>query len=544
MKDRKDRSTIEATIGDLTAETHSSAASSAVASTPTAIPAFLRVFGQTDFNRGLTPFLDHASLRALTRVSRTTHTLSQPVFSPSQFLEHVANGEQDKVEVVLLKEKLEMVQGMRQEKNSLLRRKGRITYGGLTFESITAFQYAFWALDRHMWTLLLEYLPLEEAARQLRELAENNLKYDLVLLSYSDEEKWESPESFEKLRTISSRNKNSPVLIKQGLYPNERLSLYGYHFMEATWKLTTWSKPLAETVFKDLDFPKLDLFVGHCLQISPVAPEEKNLPTDDKKADDKNAYVLVQPEAGKPPVALYYIDRNNQAGPSVTEIDFPINQHISTLTAALYPTVDDNIFTEIKELSGEQVQELQFITGQTERVIAKTSLSPKIFDELAAQKAHNPVTVHGPHFDFTRLRDALKVYVKNYEPWTRDQCNYYLVKVVGGAQRQAVAHLFAEYCRNDRSFDPLPDFKEMNLPGRPRLYDGTDFLPLRVDSGLGFDFALIRAGGRPWRLSWVGGRRGAVDLAAISRLGEIRTLEALELRQQLLKPVPSPTFGR
>lgn len=42
------------------------------------------------------------------------------------------------------------------------------------FENITIFQYAVWALDVPMWELILEYLPLPDAARQLFVL-ENNL---------------------------------------------------------------------------------------------------------------------------------------------------------------------------------------------------------------------------------------------------------------------------------------------------------------------------------------------------------------------------------
>ena len=44
-----------------------------------------------------------------------------------------------------------------------------IDLSGRIFEGITGFQYATWALDRHMWTMLLKYMSSEQAASQLRE---------------------------------------------------------------------------------------------------------------------------------------------------------------------------------------------------------------------------------------------------------------------------------------------------------------------------------------------------------------------------------------
>ncbi|MBS0351566.1 MAG: hypothetical protein JSR33_10365, partial [Proteobacteria bacterium] len=41
---------------------------------------------------------------------------------------------------------------------------------GREFKQITAFQYALWALDYHMWTMIQKYLPQEVPAQQLQEL--------------------------------------------------------------------------------------------------------------------------------------------------------------------------------------------------------------------------------------------------------------------------------------------------------------------------------------------------------------------------------------
>jgi hypothetical protein len=41
---------------------------------------------------------------------------------------------------------------------------------GREFKGITAFQYALWALDWHMWTMIKKYLPREAQAKQLQAL--------------------------------------------------------------------------------------------------------------------------------------------------------------------------------------------------------------------------------------------------------------------------------------------------------------------------------------------------------------------------------------
>lgn len=75
--------------------------------------------------------------------------------SITKLLRLVAEGEQDKAE--------EMIKAQ----PALLLQCGEVTdLSDRTFPDITAFQYAVWALDWHMWTMLLKYLPKEEAAKQ------------------------------------------------------------------------------------------------------------------------------------------------------------------------------------------------------------------------------------------------------------------------------------------------------------------------------------------------------------------------------------------
>jgi hypothetical protein len=84
-----------------------------------------------------------------------------------KFLQHVVYGEQEQAESML---KLDP---------SLLLQKGQvIDYSNRAFTNITAFQYSLWALDRHMWEMLLKYFPTtEEAAKQLAELESTGTEY-------------------------------------------------------------------------------------------------------------------------------------------------------------------------------------------------------------------------------------------------------------------------------------------------------------------------------------------------------------------------------
>lgn len=84
----------------------------------------------------------------------------------SRLLQHVAYGEQEQAEAIL------------QRYPSLLLVKGNVTdYSFRHFKNITAFQYALWALDQHMWTMLLKYLPKGYAAEQFSELEEKGTDY-------------------------------------------------------------------------------------------------------------------------------------------------------------------------------------------------------------------------------------------------------------------------------------------------------------------------------------------------------------------------------
>ncbi len=73
------------------------------------------------------------------------------------FVKLIAEGEQEQAEVLL-----------RKDATLALLPSNVTDLSGRTFKGITGFQYAVWALDWHMWTMILKYLPKEQAVKQIR----------------------------------------------------------------------------------------------------------------------------------------------------------------------------------------------------------------------------------------------------------------------------------------------------------------------------------------------------------------------------------------
>lgn len=181
----------------------------------------------------------------------------------------------------------------------------------------------------------------------------------------------------------------------------------------------------------------------------------------------------------------------------------------------------------------------------------------KMLERVDAIEANGlTYTQHGEiknskHFDFTPLKTALQEFVNGYDAWYAAG-NWVAMKAawmkLGKAQRDLPVHVANEYCRKDRSFDPLPAFNEASLPEELTFYNfETDrdelWFPLSdsPSSGLGVDCAVGRgrgdARGRGRGLAagtWV--FVAVVDLAAVSRLDEVRTDDLTQSRENL-KPM-------
>ncbi|AUH73271.1 F-box protein [Legionella sainthelensi] len=64
----------------------------------------------------------------------------------------------------------EMVETMLQKDISLIFNRGKVTdCSGRIFDKISAFEYAIWALDKHMWTIMIACIPCNEEGRKVFE---------------------------------------------------------------------------------------------------------------------------------------------------------------------------------------------------------------------------------------------------------------------------------------------------------------------------------------------------------------------------------------
>jgi hypothetical protein len=161
------------------------------------------------------------------------------------------------------------------------------------------------------------------------------------------------------------------------------------------------------------------------------------------------------------------------------------------------------------------------------------------------------------HFDLTPLKAALQRYVDGYDNWVREN-NWGAKRAswmeVGILQRDLPVHVVNEYCHPDRSFSTRPEFNEEALSRSLGFYtyytDSEQALfPLDISDsmGLDIDYALYRGKG-----GWAegGGCRELpdrsfvdMDVAAVSRLDEVRTVDLTRSRENLQPTDPEASHS-
>jgi hypothetical protein len=107
--------------------------------------------------------IDKASVKDLGRLTRT-HKRAHGIFKPAldtmaitKLLEYVVHGEQDEAEKMIT------------SYPELLTMRGTVTdYSGRTFENITPFEYTLWALDKHMWEMMLKALSDNKKGSEIK----------------------------------------------------------------------------------------------------------------------------------------------------------------------------------------------------------------------------------------------------------------------------------------------------------------------------------------------------------------------------------------
>ena len=97
-------------------------------------------------------------------VDRNTRTLFQPHTILSKFLEFVAQGKQEHAEKIFTIRKKNP-----QQLQELLLERGTVTdYSGRTFTHISAYEYAYWAKDKHMCRMLESHMDENTKAVMLK----------------------------------------------------------------------------------------------------------------------------------------------------------------------------------------------------------------------------------------------------------------------------------------------------------------------------------------------------------------------------------------
>ncbi|APF03019.1 TPA: F-box protein [Legionella pneumophila] len=98
----------------------------------------------------------NGGLLNLAQTSKYHLALFKPVVDVRKLLYCVVRGEHTKV------------QSMLQTDWSLIFKRGKVTdCSGREFDNISAFEYALWALDKHMWSAMIACIPQSEESRKL-----------------------------------------------------------------------------------------------------------------------------------------------------------------------------------------------------------------------------------------------------------------------------------------------------------------------------------------------------------------------------------------
>lgn len=100
--------------------------------------------------------LSNRDLVNLAQTSKYHLALFKPVIDVRKLLHHVTRGEHD------------VVKAMLKQDINLIFKRGKVTdCSGREFGNISGFEYALWALDKHMWAAMIECIPSNEEDKRV-----------------------------------------------------------------------------------------------------------------------------------------------------------------------------------------------------------------------------------------------------------------------------------------------------------------------------------------------------------------------------------------
>ena len=166
--------------------------------------------------------------------------------------------------------------------------------------------------------------------------------------------------------------------------------------------------------------------------------------------------------------------------------------------------------------------------------------------QITGLNAGSWISTHGRQISWSPLIEALDAYVKNYNGWDQETCNYHWCKQVGDAQLILPAHVINEYSHSSRSLYPCPKWNGQEEGTLPRT-GVNDWKTGGYGGELGRTFAWVRGCGprrsaRRWE--YVGEKVGygaPDDHAACVELLKSRTEQAQALVSELtIMPAAKP----
>lgn len=154
--------------------------------------------------------LSNRDLINLAQTSTYHFALFQPLLDVPKLLHDVTRGEHD------------VVTAMLRQNISLIFKRGVVTdCSGREFEHISAFEYALWALDKHMWTALIACIPSNETGKKVfAELIAQYKKVNTIGVTYKLHGKTMAP--LQKRTIVYTSNKTigrDPKCAQRNLQP-------------------------------------------------------------------------------------------------------------------------------------------------------------------------------------------------------------------------------------------------------------------------------------------------------------------------------------
>jgi hypothetical protein len=166
----------------------------------------------------------------------------------------------------------------------------------------------------------------------------------------------------------------------------------------------------------------------------------------------------------------------------------------------------------------------------------------------------NGVRYHDTQTEFS-LINPYRTYIRLSKENSSDaEIDAFWIHQIGKAQRKSPMWLLQRFCEN-RAFIPLPDFKESPFIRDTLFYNVVTHKDESIISspgiGLGFDFALFKAGARrpkaeggaaggPWGAPAAAAR---LDFAAIRKVIKVGLTDLATLRQRLVNQAKAITFS-